>query len=316
MKIKCEICGKELFDRNRLGIHLTRTHRVNLKDYYDTYLKQEKEGICLTCGKPTKFMNLSNGYRKFCCNSCIGQNKDIQTKKKETTKEHFGVEYPMQSKEIQLKSLTTLESNFGVKNAFNVGLEKSKINSHTEEANQKRRISISNTKQKLFKDDTYRQKVIDNYTKNNLQKYGYKWTSQIPNVKFKISESVKNSHVHIKYKYFYDNESFDSSYELAYYIYHKDIGSTIIRKPLKLKYGNHNYTPDFLCNDKLIEIKGNWFFNDKGQLYNPYNKELNLDKQQCMIDNNVEIITDISEYLDYCVEKFNDVNWYRKFKKI
>lgn len=52
----CEICKNEFKDKQ----HITRFHKISLKDYYDTYLKRENEGICLCCGKETKFYNLKS----------------------------------------------------------------------------------------------------------------------------------------------------------------------------------------------------------------------------------------------------------------
>ena len=39
----CEICKNEFKDKQ----HITRFHKISLKDYYDKYLKREDEGICL-----------------------------------------------------------------------------------------------------------------------------------------------------------------------------------------------------------------------------------------------------------------------------
>lgn len=56
-----------------LGNHLQWRHKeVSLKDYYDKFLKKENEGICLNCGKETKFNSyrLSSGYAKCCGYKC------------------------------------------------------------------------------------------------------------------------------------------------------------------------------------------------------------------------------------------------------
>ena len=84
----CEICKKEFKDKQ----HITRFHKISLKEYYDKYLKQENEGICLCCGEKTKFYNLKRGYSKCCSQSCgakIGQtnrykNEDERFKKRQT----------------------------------------------------------------------------------------------------------------------------------------------------------------------------------------------------------------------------------------
>lgn len=70
-KIKCELCGEEF---KRVAIHLKQAHgytKEQQKEYYDKYLKKNKEGICLECGSPTRFMGINIGYKEFCSDKCI-----------------------------------------------------------------------------------------------------------------------------------------------------------------------------------------------------------------------------------------------------
>ena len=62
----CKICNEEV---ECLSKHL-RSHKILTKEYYDKYIKQENEGICLYCGKETRFIGLMYGYRKHCSNKC------------------------------------------------------------------------------------------------------------------------------------------------------------------------------------------------------------------------------------------------------
>jgi len=61
-------------------------------------------------------------------------------------------------------------------------------------------------------------------------------------------------------KGYYDNIFFDSSWELAYYLYCKNNNSNIIRNTDKFRYEyngvSHNYTPDFIVDGVYVEIKG------------------------------------------------------------
>lgn len=66
----CKICGKEYLKARDLSNHLKFDEYIKIKDYYDAYLKEEKEGICLTCGKFTKFINVNKGYAIYCCIDC------------------------------------------------------------------------------------------------------------------------------------------------------------------------------------------------------------------------------------------------------
>lgn len=74
IKYKCAICNNSFY---KFIKHLKNEHNISDKDYYDTYIKTEDEGICLVCGKPTKYISFSRGYQKHCksCGSTLGQLK-------------------------------------------------------------------------------------------------------------------------------------------------------------------------------------------------------------------------------------------------
>lgn len=79
---ECAICGKKT---NRLKTHILKQHGIaDEKEYYDKYVKKEGEGICLTCGKETKFASATSGYYHFCCNSCAQQSEITRKKIKDT----------------------------------------------------------------------------------------------------------------------------------------------------------------------------------------------------------------------------------------
>lgn len=66
--MKCEICQQ---DFNHLGLHIKYKHKnLTDKSYYDTFIKSSSDGICVQCHKFTKFISLTKGYAKFCCQSC------------------------------------------------------------------------------------------------------------------------------------------------------------------------------------------------------------------------------------------------------
>lgn len=71
----CQICNKPLI-KNHL-----KTHNITSKDYYDKYLLKDNENICHNingCTNKTKFISLSEGYRRYCCRSCANtKNKSI-----------------------------------------------------------------------------------------------------------------------------------------------------------------------------------------------------------------------------------------------
>ena len=67
---KCLICNTEFNSANDFKNHITTIENLSEKDYFDTYLKHDNEGICLHCGKPTKFRDCIIGYETFCSVEC------------------------------------------------------------------------------------------------------------------------------------------------------------------------------------------------------------------------------------------------------
>lgn len=68
--VKCNICGKEYKNIQPLSKHITSFHNMSKQLYYDKYMKQPNEGICLLCNEPTHFYGIDRGYNKYCCKSC------------------------------------------------------------------------------------------------------------------------------------------------------------------------------------------------------------------------------------------------------
>lgn len=74
--MKCEICDREFESPRTLGIHISTTHRMSKQEYYDRFLKRDKnEGKCLECGKETGFVTLVKGYRIFCSRKCLNSSQ-------------------------------------------------------------------------------------------------------------------------------------------------------------------------------------------------------------------------------------------------
>ena len=78
--IICKICNEEFETLKQLSWHV-KHHNMNNQQYYDTYLRQPGEGICLTCGKPTAFVSLNLGYRQHCNKACTNADKQLQEKR-------------------------------------------------------------------------------------------------------------------------------------------------------------------------------------------------------------------------------------------
>lgn len=67
---ECKICKSEHKTLCGIAKHIIKSHNMKSKEYYDIYLKKEKDGVCIICGKETQYVNITSGYRKTCGNSC------------------------------------------------------------------------------------------------------------------------------------------------------------------------------------------------------------------------------------------------------
>ena len=126
--------------------------------------------------------------------------------------------------------------------------------------------------------------------------------------------------------YEYDGIHFNSSWEIAFWIYCKDHNIDIDREPKSLDYVDskgvqHKYFPDFKINrNLLVEIKGDDQFDKKtGKMIDKLDPSKNYiaeAKYECMIANNVMIIKSdgIKKYIDY-VEQTYGKGYLKQFKK-
>lgn len=169
---------------------------------------------------------------------------------------------------------------------------------------------------------------VDNPNKSNvvkakarktcLKKYGTIYYTQTEEYKQRSMKSKLEKYGDAFYSgfviYYYDNIFFRSKPELCFYIYNKDQGKDIVYEPHPyFKYQcedkEYYYKPDFLLENKLYEIKGDYFFDDAGNLINPYDRSLDnvaKAKQLCMEEHNVTVLKSDKYmfYIDYVKEKY------------
>lgn len=106
--MQCEICNKSFKGSIGLGIHVKTTHKSSSQKYYDTYLKAEPEGKCLTCGSTTRFNSISAGYVKFCSAYCSCTHSDtIKLRKVAAAEAHE--KNPLIKKEAAIKAAKTMK---------------------------------------------------------------------------------------------------------------------------------------------------------------------------------------------------------------
>ncbi len=114
MYVECKIC-KKILDEKSLARHVSKAHGITSREYYDTYIKCQGDGVCELCGKPTAFIKLSVGYNKR-CKQCNYNSKETQDKRRNTNIKKYGVENVSQLKEIKEKKVDSYIRKYNVDN--------------------------------------------------------------------------------------------------------------------------------------------------------------------------------------------------------
>ncbi len=239
-----------------------------------------------------------------------GWTPDSEKKKRATTLDRYGVENVSQVKEFKDKEIKSKIEKYGHSNGFSNPITQEKaINLAKSEDSKKRKI---NTYIENF-GHTHAMKHEDIKDKPYLtykERTGYSHPLKNPDVRKKmINDYGQIGRVR---GYFYENIHFDSSWELALYIWLVDNNKHFIyHPPIPFRYiGDdgleHEGYPDFLIEGKFYEIKGTQFFNEAHEPFNKYTQKFWWGKFQAMVDNNISILEheDIKQYLKYVKEKY------------
>lgn len=255
---------------------------------WDRYIMCLKTGYCEPpecpiCGEPVK-VNLSHG--KWCstcgkpeCVKAYLNLEETKNKRYDTNYELYGDRFPMRLTEFQEKQQATCLERYGTTNPMSL--------------------------------DEFKEKKA----KTCLEKYGHVCSLQGEEVKVKAENTMQKRYgnkVYFRTKdfiqkrarpYRYKEMNFDSSWELAFYIYNEDNGVILEREPVSFHYYDEiddvdrEYWPDFYNKelDKFYEIKSDYTTENTPQGKLDLIKELNAE----FIDNE-----GINFYLNYIKEKY------------
>ena len=89
--ITCNECGCTFDNLQKLATHIIK-HRISSKEYYDKYFKKDGDGICRHCGQETKYVNLHDGYAKWCCRRCKDTDPNFRKKLSNAVKNTYNKE--------------------------------------------------------------------------------------------------------------------------------------------------------------------------------------------------------------------------------
>ena len=302
---------------------------------------------CNTCGKKIiKNVNSLNlGYHShfklasaskyiyYCSHKCAMKNQHVKKQRLHTTQLHYNVDYPMQSTKIQKKVQDYFQKKYG-KGIVNPRQAPEVI----EKCIQQKRLHFNGSTlsdsailklRKLASSAEFQDK-----TKRSCQaKYNVDYPFQNKNIREKARTACfKNNGYYypielaenrqkFRNKYYYKNIKFDSSWELAFYIWLEDHNYKFKYqcKFLNLTYYDNSrklrkYIPDFYLEDFdiIVEIKGNQFFKNNLQLYKNQSWK---EKYECILKNNVVIFkyNEIKDFLIYVKYKYGK-NYLKSFK--
>lgn len=301
----CKICNCDItYKSNAFSWHLKLKHNLSSKEYYDLYLKKEDEDKCKCCGNITKFDGINDGYRTFCSYKC--SNNDIGINKKRSKNISYTLKNKTKQEQIITRNkqiLSIVKQHFNcddftaqkyiednkIINAYQLYWIKDKCN--TEDVRKKISIAISKYQQSITEEK--RNEISKLYHNTCMNRYG----------------KCVFSH-----NYLYKNIKFNSSWELAYYIWLKDnkVDFEYQLEPIPYKVENKTkyYIPDFRVNGCIIEIKNTYLLNKliKGET------EKHKAKYKCMLENNVLIIskTELYPVFKYIERKYGK-NYLKQF---
>lgn len=235
------------------------------------YLAQ-KTHLCRSCSMKKTYKNFSEEKKT-----------NIKEKTRKTNLAKYGVDNPAKNEDIKKKTEQTNIEKYGVKCCLQI-----------EEIHSKgvKEASKKEAREKAKNNTNYKE-VWHKAMKTYKNKTGYDHPMKNPEIKKAMIE--KYGQIGFVAKYKYDNNLFDSIWELKYYYY-------LQQNNIKFKFHpkvtfeyfidgvSHSYQPDFEINGKYYEIKGTQFFNKKGEPYNMYTKSFWWEKYECLLKNNVTIL--------------------------
>lgn len=293
-KIKCLICSYEC-GNNYLGTHTLQKHNISAHEYYDFYLKKEKEENCVICNKTTKYRGIIDGYNITCSRQCahkyrqrelqekygvvnqfqleevkqkskktiiekyntdnISKTEYAKNKKAETCLNNFGVRCPFQSEELKKVSINTIREKYGDPSVNNIGQVK------------QIKDKIKNTKKIKYDNEYYtNRKKADETIKNT---YGVTNAMFVKEIADKAAFNGGGKATVKKYiTQFGDEILIQGTYEEKFVNFCEEKGFRIINGPTisyEFEGKQRNYRVDFQVfkqDEKiLVEIKSSYWYN-------------------------------------------------------
>lgn len=268
--MKCEICNLETKTVRGLSYHISKSHCIKYKEYYDKFLKTSQNGLCKVCKKATNFRK--GVYLVYCSKSCVSKDETVlQARKQKSIKtclEKYGTEWnsqyvghkikvsqwwednPESIKSITLNKKVTNLKKYGVDNPAKTNIVRKRI-SKTKLSKTKNENVLINSKREETCFEKYgvgnvrkSSEIIDKMKDTKLKKYGKLYFGKFVGYS-KISQ-----------KFFYDlySENKEILTNINFATFNKEFS-------LKRNNGKNSFLYDFTCHNlkKIIEFNGKMF---------------------------------------------------------
>jgi hypothetical protein len=192
-------------NNERLFSFISKYPGANIAEmsYNAIHNNTKTEYFCGTCNvQMTKpFLSFKDGYRKWCNYSCGAKSKEVQDKRKSTSKERYGVEVATQSKVFQDKIKQTNLERYGVEypatlesikdkikqtNLERYGCESPLQNKDVQEA-----IKKTNLEKYGCENPLQSEEIKDKIKQTNIEKYGFENPNKNSEVRAKLNQTVK-----------------------------------------------------------------------------------------------------------------------------
>ena len=340
-KVRCKKCGKPFKNKNVINVYVGYHDFCSLSCAANSTLVQEKIKNTSIQHWGTEHYMKSKAGQDIISNAKLANHGDAnynnvkkakQTRLDKNNGKYHAVDFVQKTKTTKLKNHgdpnynnskkkveTRLAKNNGIyeTSAIKAKKQQTYLKHYGVKHDFQSKIVQEKCKKTLFEKFNVTHISQSQYFKKTfratcLQKYGVDHPSQCPEIQQKMH-----------FKYFYDNKFFDSSPEIAFYIWLKDNNKDFEYQPkvdlwYEFEGKQHNYCPDFLVDGQLVELKGDQFLKEDGTWQNPYDHlkdALYEAKRQCCIANNVKVLysADYQKYIEYVYQRYGK-EFLMKFK--
>lgn len=203
----CQLCNTLHKTCGGLVSHVVQKHNIKSNEYYDRFIKKDSEGFCKSCGNPTKFHNMSIGYRTTCSQNCsrkLMSTPDVRLKAQKTTLDKYGVIHASMCDDVKNKiSVTQTNRLIDPKEREKISIctkkamqrddvkEKLKIHHTREVSHETRQKQSISAKNRFVTDPSLKDRIYTDARNEKISNAKKKYWSEHPEEKDRVANLWK-----------------------------------------------------------------------------------------------------------------------------